>query len=119
MLEAAIDSILKDGKPMISQFTLPMVYAGEWRLEGGDAATADSLARMARVAAIVGDSLGDIRSGLAGRADLLSARAKRALEDRRGAAISADRAVVALRSGYGPTNRWTLEAVALRDSLER
>jgi hypothetical protein len=97
-------------------FALPFVTAGEWRLAGGDARGADSLARLARTAAAI-DSLALERSALAGRAELLLARALRAegqMSDARQASV---RAVTALTNGYGPENVWTRSARLLVDSL--
>jgi hypothetical protein len=119
LLEGELNALATDGHPLLNLFALPMVYAGEWRLAAGDPAGADSLARLAHKAAIRGDSLGAERSGYAGRADLLQARALRARGDRPGATAALERALVALANGYGSGNRWTLEARALRDSLQR
>ncbi|MEO8030478.1 MAG: serine/threonine-protein kinase [Gemmatimonadota bacterium] len=118
-LESTLDSLRADGGPPLSHFALPLVYAGEWRLATGDARGADSLAGLALAAAISGDSLGDVLSGLAGRADLLSARARKLTGDLGGATTAADNALIALRGGYGRRSRWAMEAFALRDSLPR
>jgi tetratricopeptide (TPR) repeat protein len=115
-LEATLDTVVPGG-PLLNSFALPLVTAGSWRLANGDAVAADSMARLAHAAAVVGDSLGAERSGLAGRADLLEARALIAKGNASGAAAAAARAVTALRNGYGPDHLWTHEARALRDSL--
>jgi serine/threonine-protein kinase len=115
-LEATLDTVVPGG-PLLNSFALPLVTAGYWRLANGDAPAADSMARLAHAAAVVGDSLGAERSALAGRADLLQARALIAKGDPSGAVAAAARAVTALGNGYGPDNLWTHEARALRDSL--
>ncbi len=97
---------------------MPYVFAAEWRLENGDARAADSLALLAHTAAAV-DSLALQRSAYVGRAELVRARARLALNDRNTARAASDRAVRALANGYGPTNRYTRAARALRDSLPR
>ncbi|HKV76176.1 MAG TPA: protein kinase [Gemmatimonadales bacterium] len=119
LLDSELVLIAADTGKVLSQFALPYVYAGQWRLEAGDAAGADSLARRGLRAAIAGDSLGSERSGLAGRADLLLARSRVVLGDRAGAFTAAERAVIATTNGYGPGSRWAREAVALRDSLKK
>ena len=101
--------LLSDGQPGLTLFALPLVVAGEWRLARGDAAGADSLARLARDAAAI-DSLALGRSALAGRAELLQARAL-------GTHAPAARAVTALGTGYGTHNQWTQAARVLLDSL--
>ncbi|HTE47557.1 MAG TPA: protein kinase, partial [Gemmatimonadaceae bacterium] len=117
LLEPVLRTISADGKPLITQFALPYIAAGEWRLAAGDARGADSLAQLGRRAAAV-DTLALERSVFVGRAELLRARALRALGNPAAARVSARRAAIALGSGYGATNRWALEARALRDSLE-
>jgi len=119
LLQGELQRIEADTSTVLSQFALPYIYAGEWRLAAGDAAGADSLARRGHQAAVVGDSLGTQRSGVAGRADLLLARARAAEGDRAGAITAAERAVVATGNGYGPQARWTRQAIAVRDSLRR
>ncbi len=64
------------------------------------------------------DSVALTGSALAGRAELLLARALRAQGDTPAARHAARRASVALANGYGPANRWTLAARALVDSLQ-
>jgi len=115
-LEGALAEVSADGARSLPQFVLPFVTAADWRLAAGDARGADSLARLARRAA-TGDALTRSRSALVGRADLLGARALRALGDVAGARETAERATVSLANGYGPANAWTTAARALRDSL--
>lgn len=119
LLEGELRSLETDGGPPLSHFALPLVFAGEWRLSSGDARGADSLAQAAHRAAVFGDSLGSERSGYAGRADLLQARARSALGDRLGAFTAAEHAILALSNGYGPNHPLTREARGLRDSLRR
>jgi len=83
---------------------------GEWR-------EADSLATLARACAGV-DSLAYSRSGHVGRAELIRARARAGMSDKGGAALAAERAVVALSSGFGPDNPLIRQAEALRTSLK-
>ena len=73
LLEREMATLLSDGQPGLTLFALPLVTAGEWRLARGDAAGADSLARLARSAAAI-DSVALGRSALVGRAELLMAR---------------------------------------------
>ncbi|MEP6493308.1 MAG: serine/threonine-protein kinase [bacterium] len=117
LLEPVLRSVLSDGKPMITQFAIPLISAAEWRLAAGDARGADSLARLGRRAAAV-DTLTLERSVFVGRAELLRARALRALGNAPAARISARQATIALTNGYGATNQWAMRARALRDSLE-
>ena len=117
-LEGELGALLSDGKQSLTLFALPLVTAGEWRLASGDAPGADSLARLARTAAAI-DSIALVRSGLAGQAELLLARALRARGQTVDARRSAERAVTALANGYGRGNAWTLAARALVDSLPR
>ena len=93
-----------------------LATAAEWRLAAGDPHAADSLAVLARSAAAV-DSLALQRSAHAGRAELVRARAFLALNDRNAARLAADRAIVAMTNGYGPTNARTRAAQAFRASL--
>ena len=60
-----------------------------------------------------------VRSALAGRADLLRARALRTRGDTAELRMVTARAVAALTNGYGATNPWTRAARALGDSLAR
>ncbi|MBC7843915.1 MAG: protein kinase, partial [Gemmatimonadaceae bacterium] len=78
LIEHELAAIYAESTATQSLFTLPLVTAGEWRLAEGDARAADSLARLGWRAAIL-DSLAQQRSALAGRADLLSAQARRVL----------------------------------------
>jgi hypothetical protein len=117
-LERELGLLLSDGKPRHPWFALPLALAAEWRLARGDAGGADSLARLARGAAAI-DSSALVRSGLVGRAELLRARALRALGDLPGARRAAAGATVALGNGYGEGNPWTAAARLLADSLPR
>jgi hypothetical protein len=99
-------------------FIASLAAAGEWRLSPGDARGADSLARLARSAAAI-DTVALERSALAGRAELLSARALVASNDVPNARGAAERAVKALANGYGPSNAWTRSARLLADSLRK
>jgi hypothetical protein len=90
--------------------------AAGW-LGTGAAATADSLARLARTAAAV-DSLALRRSAHVARAEMALARARLALGDPAGARAAAERARVASAVGNGPEHPRTAQALALLDSLE-
>jgi eukaryotic-like serine/threonine-protein kinase len=118
LLEDELRSLSEDGKPTITVFAMPFVTAGEWRLARGDARGADSLA-MRALDVMRPDPLADRRSAFSGRAELLRARARRALGDRAGARGAAARAITALTGGYGASHSWTLEARALADSIGR
>jgi eukaryotic-like serine/threonine-protein kinase len=117
-LEREMASLLGDGQPGLTLFALPLITAGEWRLARGDAGGADSLARLARQEAAI-DSLALERSALAGRAELLLARALRARGRAGEAQEAAKRAVVALRNGLGAENVLTRTAQTVGDSLAR
>jgi hypothetical protein len=117
-LERELGTVWNDGQQRLTLFALPLVTAGEWRLADGDARGADSLAVLGRTAAAV-DSLALVRSALAGRAELLRARALRAGGRIPEARQAAERAVTALANGYGPDRPWTRAARALVDSLAR
>ena len=108
--------LMNDGQQRLTLFAMPIITAGEWRLAAGDARGADSLARLGRTAAAI-DSLALERSALAGRAELLLARALRAQGQVPAARLAVARAVRALSNGYGADNAWTRAARVLRDSL--
>ena len=116
LLEKEMGVLLSDGQPGLTLFALPLITAAEWRLAGGDAAGADSIAQLARTAAAI-DSVALTRSALVGRAELLRARALRARATVPDARAAAARAVTALGNGYGPRHPWTLAARSLADSL--
>ena len=116
LVERELGTLLGDGQPSLTLFALPLVTAGEWRLAGGDAPGADSLARLARTAAAI-DSVALRQSALAGRAELLMARALRARGQVSESREAAKRATTALTNGYGPANPWTRSALVLMDSL--
>ena len=118
VLEDELDSLYREPARPLQLFTLPLVYAGEWRLAAGDARGADSLARLGRDAAVL-DSLVASRGALAGRAELLLARALRSQGRAAEARESASRARTALSNGYGATHEWTQAARSLLDSLPR
>ena len=116
LLEGELGTLYRESTKTLSLFTLPLVTAGEWRLAAGDPRGADSFARLGRSAAAL-DSLALSRSALAGRAELLLARALHTEQDRPAARAAAERAIVALANGYGADHQWTRWARALRDSL--
>jgi hypothetical protein len=118
LLEKELATVWNDGQQRLTLFALPLITAGEWRLASGDTRGADSLAVLARTAAAV-DSLALVRSALAGRAELLRARALHAGGRVAEARQAADRAITALGNGYGPNHGWTRSARALADSLAR
>jgi hypothetical protein len=118
LLEKEMGVLWNDGQQRLTLFALPLITAGDWRLAAGDAAGADSLARLARTAAAI-DSLALSRSALAGRAELLRAQALRARGDAKGAQEAATRAVTALAIGYGREHAWTRAARALTASAPR
>jgi hypothetical protein len=114
-LEREMAVLVGDGQPSLTLFTLPLVTVGEWRLARGDARGADSLAVLAlRQSAI--DSTALVRSALAGRAELLRARALLAGGRPPDARAAARRAATALANGYGPEHGWTRWARAFIDS---
>jgi hypothetical protein len=96
---------------------MPYITAAEWRLAAGNARAADSLALLGRAAAAV-DSVAVQRSGYVGRAEFVRARALAGLGDRAGAQAAAERALIALASGYGPANQHTQRARLFRDSVD-
>ena len=118
LLEREMGTLLNDGNSSLTLFALPLITAGEWRLAGGDARGADSLARLAVKAAAI-DSVALVRSGLAGRGELLLARSLHARGELADARAAAGRAVTALGNGYGPDHAWTRSARLLADSLAR
>jgi tetratricopeptide (TPR) repeat protein len=99
-LEHELALLAADGRPPLTHFAIPYVFAGEWRLAAGDVRGADSLARLGLRAAMV-DSLAASRSALAGEAYLLISRTQFALGDREAALDAERRADVALANGYG------------------
>ena len=99
-LEHELALLASDGKPPLTHFAMPYVFAGEWRLAAGDVRGADSLARLGLRAAMV-DSLAASRSALAGEAYQLISRTQFALGDREAALDAERRAEVALANGYG------------------
>jgi tetratricopeptide (TPR) repeat protein len=116
LLEREMAALLSDGQPNLTLFALPLVTAGEWRLARGDARGADSLALLAlRQSAI--DSVALVRSALAGRAELLRARALLASGRASDARAAAGRAATALAHGYGPRHAWTRWARGLVEPL--
>jgi hypothetical protein len=89
-----------------------LLTAAEWRRDDGLGADADSLARIAAAAAAL-DSLAPRRSAHVGRAELIRAQVADAAGRGEAARETARRAWVALRSGFGASNRYTREAEAL------
>jgi serine/threonine-protein kinase len=118
LLEGELSALYRESPITQTLFTLPLVTAGEWRLEASDAGRADSLARLGRDAAAL-DSLALSKSALVGRAELLLAKSLHAQGNAPAAREAAQRASVALSNGYGPINRWSQAARALLDSLPR
>jgi len=74
------------------------------------------LALLGRAAAGI-DSLAFQRSGYVGRAELVRARARQALGDLPSAREAAERAIVAMSNGFGPSNPHTQAAREFRSSL--
>jgi serine/threonine-protein kinase len=118
MLEDSLRAIRGDAVKPPPSLAMPFVTAAEWRLAAGDARAADSLALLARDAAAI-DSLALERSAYVGRAELVRAKAAKSLGDVAAARAIAGRAIVALTSGAGKGNRYTLEARAFGDALSR
>jgi hypothetical protein len=116
MLEDSLRALAGPGAKLPPSLAMPLVTAAEWRLAAGDARGADSLAQLARSAGAV-DSAALERNAYVGRAELVRARALLALGSAAQAGAAADRAVVAMTSGYGPANQHTRQARAFRDSL--
>jgi len=94
-----------------------LLTAAEWRRHDGDLRGADSLAGLA-IRAAAPDSLAFSRSAHVGRAELVRARVAVTEGDSAAAVQAARRAATALMNGFGPQHPLTLEAQALRDSLE-
>ena len=117
-LERELAMLYAESQTTQPLFTLPLVTAGEWRLATGDARGADSLSRLAWRAAAL-DSTAATHSALAGRSDLLHAKALVAIGDSAGAKAATERAAIALGHGYGADSRWAIEARALRATLQR
>jgi hypothetical protein len=118
MLEDSLRAIVGGAAKPPPALTVALATAAEWRLAAGDSRGADSLALLARAAGAV-DSLALERSAYVGRAELVRARAQLALGDAGAARGAADRAIVALSNGAGPSNRRTSEARMFRDSLPK
>jgi serine/threonine-protein kinase len=116
-LEATLAEVVPAGPPF-PVMAPPLTTAGEWRLARGDAAGADSLARLAG-AMLALDSLADVRSAHAGRAHLLRARARLALGDTVGARAAVEAAHRPLAAGYGPSHPWVRRADSLRTAIAR
>jgi hypothetical protein len=112
-LEHELAALAADGRPPLTHFAMPYVFAGTWRLAAGDVRGADSLARLGLRAALV-DSLAATRSAYAGEAYLLIARAQLALGNRPEALDAERRAELALANGYG--RGWRLRRVPSRAS---
>jgi len=111
-LEQALQVLATDGRPSLTYFAMPYVFAGAWRLAGGDARGADSLARLGLHVALI-DSIAATRSAYAGEAYLLIAQTQLALGNRQAALDARRQAEVALANGYGRM------AVFQRDDLRR
>ena len=116
MLESALRVHDGAGEPPPAYTATALLTAAVWRLARGAAREADSLARLARAAA-ARDSLALVRSAHVARAEMVIARARRALGDPAGAREAAARAATASEAGNGPGNARTRAARALRDSL--
>ena len=116
MLEDSLRVIRGKADKPPPPLAVPFVVAAEWRLAAGDARAADSLALLGRAAGAI-DSIAFRRSGYVGRAELIRARARHALGDIPSARDAADRAVVALSIGFGPSNPHTQAAREFRSSL--
>jgi eukaryotic-like serine/threonine-protein kinase len=117
-LETALRGLVGNQPKPPAALAVALVNAAEWRLSSGPPLVADSLARLAVAAAAV-DSLALQRSAYVGRAELVRARALLRIGQRNAAHQAAERALIALTNGYGPTNPRPREARALRDSILR
>ena len=115
MLERAL-GVHSEAQPAPPHLMHALLTAAEWRLERGQPAAADSLARLGRAAA-ARDSLALLRSAHVARAEMVIARARRALGDETGAREAARRAAIASAAGNGQASPRTLAARALRDSV--
>jgi hypothetical protein len=100
-LEHELALLADDGRPALTHFAMPYVFAGEWRFAAGDVAGADSLAHLALRAALI-DSLAASRSAMAGEAYMLIARTQRAMGNAKAAREAERQAEIALAAGYGP-----------------
>ena len=99
-LEHEMALLATDGRPPLTMFAMPYVFAGQWRFAAGDVRGADSLAHLGLRAALI-DSLAATRSAYAGEAYLLIAQTQRALGNAEAARDAEARAEVALANGYG------------------
>jgi hypothetical protein len=108
----ALDSVLASLGAAPPYAVYALLTAAEWRRDDGLGAAADSLARIAAETAAL-DSLAWRRSAHVGRAELIRAQVAEAAGQDEAARETARRAWVALRSGFGPANRYTQEAAAL------
>ncbi|HUQ80082.1 MAG TPA: serine/threonine-protein kinase [Gemmatimonadaceae bacterium] len=118
MLDSALRDLRGDGPKPPANMSLAFTTAAGWHLTAGDARGADSLARLGHSAATY-DSVAVRRSGYAGAADLVRARALLAMGDRSAAREAAGRAAVALANGYGDASPRAREGKALLDSLSK
>ena len=118
MLDTALRTLAADRPKPPPSMAMPYATAAEWHLAAGDPRGADSLAKLAISAAAL-DTLALQRSAYVGRAEVVRARAFRALGSSVPAREAAARAVTALATGFGPRNLRTLEARALLDSLAK
>ncbi|MBL0172104.1 MAG: serine/threonine protein kinase [Gemmatimonadaceae bacterium] len=114
-LAVAIDSLWPDASIPRAYFIFPLLTLGEWRLTDGDVQGADAAASRVRTLAMV-DSLAVTRSAIVGHADFLHARVQHVSGDHAGATRTAQRAIIALSTGYGATHPVT---VAARAFLQR
>src|SRR5581483_8975673 len=99
-LESELAMVANDGKPALTHFAMPYVYAAMWRLDAGDARGADSLARLGLRAALV-DAVAASRSAMAGEAYLMIARTQRSMGNLAASRDAERRAEIALANGYG------------------
>ena len=112
---AALDSFLVAEEAHVRPgryLVYALIPAAEWALDDGRPAKADSLARLAVIAAAV-DSLAHSRSAHVGRAELARARAAADLGNVEIAQRLAARAAVALTNGLGAQHHLTRAAKGL------
>ena len=118
MLDTALRAIIGDAAKPPPNTALALTTSADWHLAAGDAAGADSLARLGSLAATV-DSLALERSAYVALAEGVRARALRALGKPDEARAAAKRAAAAATNGFGAQHPSTRTMRALLDSLSQ
>ena len=118
MLDTSLRAIIGDAPKPPPNTALALATAADWHLAAGDAAGADSLARLGSLAAAV-DSLALERSAYVALAEAVRARALRALGKPDEARAAAKRAATAAANGFGAQHPSARTMRALLDSLTK